>query len=43
MMQYIIGIPRNLIVFSSLEETILPENPVRFVDALSLPTLGFSI
>jgi hypothetical protein len=30
-------------VFSSLEDTILPENPVRFIDALSLQTLGFSI
>jgi transposase len=31
--------------FSSLEDTILPENPVRFIDAfveaLSLQTLGF--
>jgi hypothetical protein len=23
--------------FSSLEDTILPENPVRFIDALSKP------
>jgi hypothetical protein len=30
-------------VFSSLEDTILPENPVRFIDALSLQTLGFSV
>jgi hypothetical protein len=33
--------------FSSLEDTILPENPVRFIDAfveaLSLQTLGFSV
>jgi transposase len=47
MMQHITGIPRNQIVFSSLEDTILPENPVRFVDtfveAVSLHTLGFSI
>ena len=47
MMQHITGIPRNQMVFSSLEDTILPENPVRFIDAfveaLSLHTLGFSI
>jgi hypothetical protein len=34
-------------IFSSLEDTILPENPVRFIDAfveaLSLQTLGFSV
>jgi hypothetical protein len=34
MIQHITGIPRNQIVFSSLEDTILPENPVRFIDAL---------
>jgi hypothetical protein len=33
-MQHITGIPRNQMVFSSLEDTILPENPVRFIDAL---------
>jgi hypothetical protein len=33
-MRHITGIPRNQIVFSSLEDTILPENPVRFIDAL---------
>ena len=47
MMQHITGIPRNQMVFSSLEDTILPENPVRFVDvfveALSLQSLGFSM
>jgi transposase len=47
MMQHITGIPRNQMVFSSLEDTILPENSVRFIDAfveaLSLHTLGFSI
>jgi hypothetical protein len=45
MMQNITGIPRNQMVFSSLEDTILLENPVRFIDAfveaLSLHTLGF--
>jgi hypothetical protein len=44
MMQHITGIPRNQF---SLEDTILPENPVRFIDAfveaLSLQTLGFSV
>jgi hypothetical protein len=34
MMQHITGIPRNQMVFSSLEDTILPETPVRFIDAL---------
>jgi hypothetical protein len=34
MMQHITGI-RNQLFFSSLEDTILPENPVRFIDALS--------
>jgi hypothetical protein len=45
MMQHITGIPRNQLFFSSLEDTILPENPVRsidaFVEALALQTLGF--
>jgi hypothetical protein len=45
-MQHITGIPRNQLFFSSLED-ILPENPVRFIDAfveaLSLQTLGFSV
>jgi hypothetical protein len=34
MMQHT-GIPRNQLFFSSLEDTILPENPVRSIDALS--------
>ena len=33
-MQHITGIPGNQMVFSSLEDTILPENPIRFSDAL---------
>jgi hypothetical protein len=33
-MRHITGIPRNQMVFSSLEDAILPENPVRFIDAL---------
>jgi hypothetical protein len=32
-MPHITGIPPNQMVFSSLEDTILPENPVRFVCA----------
>ena len=32
-MQHITGIARNQMVFSSLEDTILPDNPVRLVDA----------
>jgi transposase len=47
MMQHITGIPRNQMVFSSLENMILPDNPVRFVEAfveaLSIQTLGFKI
>jgi hypothetical protein len=46
MMQHITGISQSAF-FSSLEDTILPENPVRFIDAfveaLSLQTLGFSV
>lgn len=46
-MQHIIGIPRNQMSFSSLEDTISLENPVRFidafVDALSLKSLGFEV
>jgi hypothetical protein len=44
MMQHITGIPRNQLFFSSLEDTILPENRSFyrcFVEALSLQTLGF--
>jgi hypothetical protein len=36
MMQHITGISQSAI-FSSLEDTILPEKPVRFIDALSKP------
>jgi hypothetical protein len=47
MIKHITGIRRNQMFFSSLEDTILHENPVRFVDAfveaLSLPTVGFSV
>ena len=32
-MQHSTGIARNQMVFSSLEDTILPDNPVRFIDA----------
>jgi transposase len=46
-MQDITGIPRNQLFFSSLKDTILPENHVSFIDAfveaLSLETLGFSV
>jgi hypothetical protein len=46
-MQRMTGIPRNQVFFSSLEDTILPENSVRFIDAfveaLSLETLDFSV
>jgi hypothetical protein len=47
MMQHITVIPRNQMCFSSLEDTILPDNPVRFLDAfvaaLSLQTLDIKI
>ncbi|WP_413998117.1 transposase [Flavobacterium sp. W1B] len=46
-MQHIRGISRHQLSLSSLEDTILPENPVRFIDALAetivLESLGFSI
>ena len=32
-MKHITGIVRNQMVFSSLEDTILPDNLVRFIDA----------
>jgi hypothetical protein len=32
-MQHIIGISRQQCVFSSLEDTISPDNQVRFIDA----------
>ena len=34
-MQHITGIPRNQMCFSSLEDTILPDNPIRFIDAFA--------
>ena len=46
-MQHIIGIPRNQMFFSNLEENITSENPVRFIDAfvehLSLVDMGFIV
>ncbi|WP_432221905.1 transposase [Flavobacterium sp. TMP13] len=46
-MQHITGILRNQMCFSSFEDTISSENPIRFIDAfssaLSLETLGFSV
>ena len=46
-MQHITGIPRNQMYFSSLEDTISPENPIRFIDAfvetIALESLGFSV
>ena len=32
-MQHITRIPRNQMCLSSLEDTISPENPIRFIDA----------
>ena len=34
-MQHITGIARNQMVFLSLEDTILPENFVRFINAFA--------
>lgn len=46
-MQHIIGIARNQMRFSSLEDSISQENPVRFVEAfveaLDLGSLGFKL
>ena len=46
-MQHITRIPRNQMCLSSLEDTISPENPIRFIDAfvetIALESLGFSV
>lgn len=46
-MQHISGISRHQMRISSLEDTISPDNPVRFIDAfvsfLDLSKLGFSV
>lgn len=46
-MQHITGIPRNQMFFSSLEDTISQDNPIRFIDAfvetISLKSLGFTV
>jgi transposase len=46
-MQHIQGTSRNQLQISSLEDTISPENPVRFIDAfvnsIDLIKLGFSV
>ena len=34
-MQYLTGIARNQMVFLSLEDTILPDNPVCLMDAFA--------
>ena len=47
MMQHITGIARNQMVFTSLEDSISGDNPVRFVDAfvenIDLKALGFEL
>ena len=47
MMQHITGIARNQMVFTSLEDPIFKDNPVRFIDAfvenIDLKTLGFEL
>ena len=46
-MQHITGIPRNQMSFSSLEDTISSENPIRFIDAfvetIAMESLGFTV
>jgi hypothetical protein len=46
-MQHIIGISRQQVRFSSLEDTISPDNQVRFIDAfvesIDLSKLGFAV
>jgi transposase len=46
-MQHIIGIPRNQMAFSSLEDSISADNPIRFIDAfvemIDLDSLGFEV
>ena len=46
-MQHIIGIPRNQLRFTSLEDTIFQDNLVRFIEAfvenISLQSLGFTV
>ncbi len=46
-MQHITGISRQQMRFSSLEDTINPDNQVRFIDAfvenINLPKLDFAI
>lgn len=42
-MQHITGIPRNQLFFSSLEDTILPNNPICFVEALDLQSMEFVV
>ncbi|MFC6268911.1 hypothetical protein [Frigoriflavimonas asaccharolytica] len=46
MMQHITGIARNQMVFTSLEDPISQDNPVRFVDAfvesMDLKALNFN-
>ncbi|WP_413999284.1 transposase [Flavobacterium sp. W1B] len=46
-MQHISGIPPRQLSLSSLEDTILPESPVRSIDAfaktIALEFMGFSI
>lgn len=47
MMQHITGIPRNQMYFSSLEDSILEDNPIRFIDffveSISLEALDFEV
>jgi len=46
-MQHIIGIPRNQMQLTSLEDSISHDNPVRFIDAfvehVSLYLVGFKV
>lgn len=46
-MQHITGITRNQMVFTSLEESVSKDNPVRFIDVfvenIDLKALGFEL
>ena len=46
-MQHVTGISRNQMTFSSLEDTISADNPIRFIDAfvenIDLKALGFEV
>jgi len=46
-MQHILGVARNQMIFTSLEQNVSDDNPVRFIDAfvenIDLEALGFEL